>query len=235
MWDHLEDEIVGAYRIGLIDQIVARYGKHGLYTATLFKFKTGLLDKLASGIELGRSFISLKYQKKHASLALIWRGIGEFCVRHPQYKLLFGPVSITDAYHKLSKDLMVYYFREHSFDDEIAPLVRARNPPRTSHKLSGISIKDIGQAINSNNAISAIVSSLEDDDKGIPVLLRHYLKLNGTLLSFNVDPAFSDVIDGLILVDLTKTDAKILQRYMGKEGYAGFMDHHRTKEPAAIV
>ena len=115
-----------------------------------------------------------------------------------------------------------------------SPPSYAPKPARTSHKLSGISIKDIGQAINSNNAISAIVSSL-GDDKGIPVLLRHYLKLNGTLLSFNVDPAFSDVIDGLILVDLTKTDAKILQRYMGKEGYAGFMDHHRTKEPAAIV
>lgn len=235
MWDHKEDEIVGAYRIGLIDQIVERYGKQGLYTATLFKFKTGFLDKLSSGIELGRSFICLKYQKKHASLALIWRGIGEFCVRHPKYKLLFGPVSITDAYHKLSKDLMVHYFREHSFDDEMASLVRAKKPPKATQKARGISIKDIGKAITSDNAISAVVSGFEDDEKGIPVLLKHYLKLNGTLLSFNVDPAFSDVIDGLILVDLTKTDAKILQRYMGKDGYTEFITHHPKSEPTIAI
>ncbi|MGB0414188.1 MAG: lysophospholipid acyltransferase family protein [Coraliomargarita sp.] len=235
MWDHKEDEIVGAYRIGLIDQIVERYGKQGLYTATLFKFKTGFLDKLSSGIELGRSFICLKYQKKHASLALIWRGIGEFCVRHPKYKLLFGPVSITDAYHKLSKDLMVHYFREHSFDDEMASLVRAKKPPKATQKARGISIKDIGKAITSDNAISAVVSGFEDDEKGIPVLLKHYLKLNGTLLSFNVDPAFSDVIDGLILVDLTKTDPKILQRYMGKDGYTEFINHHPKSEPTIAI
>ena len=77
-------------------------------------------------------------------------------------------------------------------------------------------------------AVSAIVSSIEKDKKGIPVLLRHYLKLNGSLLSFNVDHAFSDVVDGLILVDLLKTDSKILERYMGKEGYYSFLQYHTT-------
>ncbi|MFW5874206.1 MAG: lysophospholipid acyltransferase family protein [Verrucomicrobiota bacterium] len=229
MWDRRTEEVVGAYRIGLVDRIVDQFGPEGLYTNTLFRFKPGFLEKLGPAIELGRSFICIQYQRKHASLALIWRGIGEFIVRFPKYKTLFGPVSITNAYHSISKDLMVHFFQKHNFDVELSRLVKARNPPRTTRRLSGISIKNIGQAINSVDAVSAIVSGFEDDEKGIPILLRHYLKLNGTLLSFNVDPAFSDVIDGLILVDLTKADPRILERYMGKDGYRSFVELHEME------
>lgn len=70
------------------------------------------------------------------------------------------------------------------------------------------------------------LDDLEDDLKGIPVLLKHYLKLGGKLLGFNVDPGFSDVLDGLILVDPTQTDPRILQRYMGKQGTEAFLRHH---------
>ncbi len=227
MWNRAEREIVGAYRIGLADQIVKEYGKQGLYTSTLFRYRSRFLDKLGPAIELGRSFICIKYQKKHASLALIWRGIGEYIARHPQYRTLFGPVSITDAYNNISKDLMVHFFREHSFDDEMSQYVRPRKPPKAFKMLKGVSLKHIGESIKSVDSVSAIVSGFEDDHKGVPILLRHYLKLNGVLLSFNVDPAFSDVIDGLILVDLCKTDPKVLQRYLGKEGYTDFADYHR--------
>lgn len=226
IWDCHHENIVGAYRIGMVDKIIGELGKEGLYTATLFKFRRDLLRRMGPSLELGRSFITLNYQKKHASLALLWRGIGEFIVRNPHYKTLFGPVSITNSYDKLSKDLMVHYLREHNFDAELSMLVQARKPLKTKKTVRGISIKDIGESLDSLGAVSAIVSSIEQDNKGIPVLLRHYLKLNGTLLSFNVDRAFSDVVDGLIFVDLLKTDAKMLERYLGKEGYQSFLQYH---------
>lgn len=226
MWNTVEQEIVGAYRLGLADEIVRDKGKSGLYTATLFKYRTEFLQRLGPAVELGRSFIGLKYQRKRGSLAMIWRGIGEFIKLRPEYKTLFGPVSITDAYHRISKDLMVHFFREHSFDDEMAQLVKPRKPPKAPKMMRGISLKSIGESINSVDAVSAIISGFEDDEKGIPILLKHYLKLNGVLLSFNVDPDFSDVLDGLILVDLTKSDPKLLQRYFGKECYADIAKYH---------
>ncbi|WPJ95416.1 lysophospholipid acyltransferase family protein [Coraliomargarita algicola] len=234
MWNRVEREIVGAYRIGLADEIVREFGKQGLYTSTLFRYRSQFLQRLGPAVELGRSFICIKYQKRHASLALIWRGIGEFIVRHPQYRTLFGPVSITDAYNSISKDLMVHFFREHNFDDEMSQFVKPRKSPKSFKMLKGVSLKHIGESIRSVDSVSAIVSGFEADQKGVPILLRHYLKLNGVLLSFNVDPAFSDVIDGLILVDLCKTDPKVLQRYLGKEGYATFTDFH-AKEGSAEV
>lgn len=64
--------------------------------------------------------------------------------------------------------------------------------------------------------------------------LRHYLKLGGRLLGFNLDPDFSDVIDGLIVVDLTRTEPRLLERYLGKDEAAQFMRHHDTLTGATL-
>ncbi len=226
MWDLGAEKLVGAYRIGLTDEILAERGPKGLYTSTLFRFKPGFLRRLGPAMELGRSFVALEYQKKHASLSLIWRGIGEFVVRHPRYKTLFGPVSITAEYNSISKHLMVHFLREHKLDPEMARFVRAKKPPHARRSVGGVSIESLGSSMLSIDAVSAVVSGFEKDRKGVPILLRHYLKLNGTLLSFNVDPAFSDVIDGLILVDLLRADRKLIQRYLGMEGSASFYEYH---------
>jgi hypothetical protein len=45
--------------------------------------------------------------------------------------------------------------------------------------------------------VSFLIYANEKDGKGVPVLLKHYLKLNGKLLSFSIAEAFSGVVDGL--------------------------------------
>ena len=66
--------------------------------------------------------------------------------------------------------------------------------------------------------LASLVAEMEGDARGIPVLLRQYLRLGGRLLAFNVDPAFSNVLDALLYVDLATTERPLLERYMGKEG-----------------
>jgi hypothetical protein len=46
------------------------------------------------------------------------------------------------------------------------------------------------------------------------------------LLGFNVDRKFSDVLDGLVVVDLRHTERAVLERYMGREGVAAFRRCH---------
>jgi hypothetical protein len=70
------------------------------------------------------------------------------------------------------------------------------------------------------------VAEIESDGKGVPVLLRQYLKLNARLLGFNVDPAFGGVLDGLMMVDLMDVAPDMLARYMGKAGARAFLAHH---------
>jgi hypothetical protein len=88
--------------------------------------------------------------------------------------------------------------------------------------------KSIGVSAHTIEEISAFIADIEPDAKGVPVLLRHYLKLGGKLLGFNLDPNFGDALDGFILVDLAQTDPRTLERHLGKEGAAHFLAYHRA-------
>ena len=89
VWDAQAGSIVGAYRMGLADEILASHGKHGLYTQSLFKYGSRVLRTMNPSIELGRSFVRAEYQRGFAPLMLLWRGIGRFCA-FPRYAILFG-------------------------------------------------------------------------------------------------------------------------------------------------
>ena len=65
------------------------------------------------------------------SLPLLWRGIGRYVVRFPKYHLLFGPVSINPEYGQASKELILSYLKNNRSADDLLPLVRAKNPPRS--------------------------------------------------------------------------------------------------------
>ena len=77
--------------------------------------------------------------------------------------------------------------------------------------------------------MSAVVADIEFQKRDVPVLLRHYLNLGGQLLAFNIDRNFSDAMDGLIVVDLLRTDRKTLQRYMGVDGTSALLAHHLSR------
>ena len=47
--------------------------------------------------------------------------------------------------------------------------------------------------------------------------------LGGELVAFHVDRRFANALDGLIVVELRKTDTRMLERYMGKDGAAQFL------------
>lgn len=229
MWDQKAKAVVGAYRMGLTDEILEEYGRKGLYTSTLFRYKPGFLSQLSPAIELGRSFIVSEYQRKHASLALIWRGIGRFLVLNPRYQRLFGPVSISHEYTRISKDLMVQFLKRNNYDVALASLVRAKHPPRRG-RIRPSERRSLASSVRKVDDISALVSEVEKDQKGIPILLRHYLKMNGRILAFNVDYSFGQCLDGLIVVDLLKSDRRLLKAYLTEEGLQSFLDFHANRE-----
>ena len=228
IWNRETSEVVGAYRMGLTDGILSGIGKKGLYTTTLFKLKDEFLEELNPAIELGRSFVRPEYQRKHATLSLLWKGIGTFVGRNPQYSRLFGPVSITAEYSSISKDLMVQFLKENKFHPSFSKLVKARHPHRFK-RLRALFHESMRESSDSLDDVSAMISEIEFDQKGVPILLKHYLKLNGVMLSFNRDPKFCDVVDGLILVDLEQTDSQVLKRYIGESAWKMFNDYQQKR------
>jgi putative hemolysin len=227
VWNREEQELVGAYRLGLTDEILPRSGRSGLYTTTLFRFKKGVLERLDPAIELGRSFVVANYQRKPLSLGLLWKGIGTFVARNPRYCRLLGPVSISKDYQSLSKKMMVTYLRTHNLDPELASQVRPLHPMR-SRFWGLVDRSSFCRSVRDVEEVSALVSEIEAESVGVPVLWRQYLKLNATVLSFNVDPAFNDSLDGLVLVDLRRTEPHVLRKYMGEVGAAQFLAYHEA-------
>lgn len=218
LWDQENKCVIGAYRMGLTDKILAEYGLKGLYNSQFFNFSTSTLSVLKQGMEMGRAFIIPDYQRRPLGLATLWEGIGQFMVRNPQYRYLYGTVSISREYTNLSRALIVSYLEAHEMDRDNAIGVKAIcKPKKVRLRKAESQILPLG-IVDSQN-LSTLIADIEEDGKGIPILLRQYLKLNGKMLSFSLDKDFCDVLDCLILVDMYKAPERSLKRYFGKEGY----------------
>ena len=226
LWSPNEEAIVGAYRMARVDRVLEEHGISGLYTATLYKFKPGFLKRLGGSVELGRSFIVKRHQKQRHSLMLLWCGICAFITRNTQYHTLFGPVSMSQNYTSLSKQLLVWFFKRSHRHPILSRLVRAHRPFEEDETLSNQK-KLISDCIKSVDDVSALMSEFEQDGKGVPVLFKQYLKMNALLLSFSVDDSFSNVLDGLVVADLRTASPRILRRYFGDEGLQRFLEFHR--------
>jgi len=215
IWDDTKSCVVGGYRLGRIADILARFGRKGLYTHSLFRMSGRLTQALRPALELGRSFVRPEAQRSYSPLLLLWRGIGAYVARQPDKYLLVGPVSVSNDYHPRSQDLLVRFLRHHRLEANLAREIRARHHFRPAREplLSRADLDSLDLT-----SVSDLIAQLERDGKGVPVLLRQYLKLGGRILGFNVDPAFSQVVDCLLMVDLRQVEPDLLEKYLGQDG-----------------
>lgn len=201
LWDTKAEQIVGGYRLGMGAEIMAKYSKQGFYVSSLFKFKKQFNDIFLKTIELGRSFIVPEYQQKTLPLYLIWSALLQWILKNPQYRYLIGPVSISNAYSKVSRCLMVKFIRKYFYNDELANLVSPKKAfkPRFKKNLTD-SLVDVMHA--DLKKLEAVIGDVEESAMRVPVLLKKYIKQNAKIIGFNVDPNFNDALDGLIILDI---------------------------------
>ncbi len=226
LWNKQNKELAGAYRAGDTDAILRRYGIKGLYTHTVFRYDERLFRKIGSALELGRSFVRTEYQRQYAPLLVLWKGIAHFVARHPQTPVLFGAVSISNEYNRTSREMIVRYFEQREDGREFAGLIHPRTPFRAP-RLRRWDCRAVAGALHDLDELAESISDVESDGKGVPILIKQYTKVGGKLVGFNLDRKFSDVVDGLVVVDLRQTDRAILERYMGKESYSAFRRFHK--------
>ena len=163
-------------------------------------------------MELGRSFVAPAYQKQYGPLLLLWKGILRYVMLYPGHSKLFGAVSISSDFTPESRRLVVEYLHRQSRNHPLRKLVKPRNPFRPKPHLED-ELDRVSGLIDSLDGLSGLVNDLESAERGIPVLLRQYAKMGGLVLAFNVDENFSNVLDGLIVVDLNLSEAGFLRRY----------------------
>ncbi|WP_158967356.1 lysophospholipid acyltransferase family protein [Paraglaciecola sp. L3A3] len=213
LWDRDDLEIVGAYRFGAAKKIITEKTVTGLYSSSLFDYSPEMEKYFEHGLELGRSFVQPKYWGKR-SLDYLWFGIGAFLQRHPNYRYLFGAVSLSDHYPKAAKDLLVQFYT--LYFQQQNPCAQARMPyilPKDyEHCFTGDDYKA---------DFTKLKHLLSNMGMAVPTLYKQYTETyeDGGVhfVDFNIDPSFNHCVDGLVIADLNTLKAKKRARYMPQE------------------
>lgn len=211
LWDEEELEIVGAYRFIPTAPQLASKGLEGIYSNSLFHYDRDMTPILEQGIELGRSFIQPAYWGKRG-LDYLWLGIGAYLAKYPQYRYLFGPVSISGGMPVAARDLLIAFYRLYFAPDHAMAQSRQPYPASLPQILAQFAGDDYQQDLL---LLKSLLSNL---GCSIPTLYKQYTELcepgGVQFIDFGTDPAFNHCIDGLVLVDLTRLKPARYQRYI---------------------
>ncbi|PIW45400.1 MAG: GNAT family N-acetyltransferase [Zetaproteobacteria bacterium CG12_big_fil_rev_8_21_14_0_65_54_13] len=213
LWDEAEMEIVGAYRL----RDTRNPDDSDLYTGTLFDFQPAMTPIMQQGLELGRSFVQPRYWGKR-SLDYLWFGIGAFLRRNPDYRYLFGPVSISDSYPAAARDMLIYFY-SHWFGGD----TRAATA-RLPYHLSSTTMAEMQQTfpgVEYKRDYITLKSRMRHLGCTVPTLLKQYGELcepgGVRFVDFNIDPDFCNCVDGLVVVDLQRLKAAKRKRYIDSD------------------
>jgi putative hemolysin len=201
LWDHTNQAIAGAYRVGRGAEIMEFYGKHGFYTHTLFKFKEEFNAYLKLSVELGRSFVCVGYQRQRLPLFLLWEGIIQLLSDFKETKYIIGPVSMSNDYQALSKELVIEFIQKNYGDESLAKMVK----PRLKIKVSNNQVDKEALILPAGAEIrkfDKLLAEIEPMGKTMPILYKKYLAQNAKILAFNRDRKFNDAIDAFMILDI---------------------------------
>jgi len=216
LWDPEQLEIAGAYRLGDSARLCQDKGQDALYTSSLFRFGEGMQPVLAQGLELGRSFVQPRYQNRQ-SLDYLWLGIGAFLRRYPDFRYLFGPVSISRLYGNAAIARIVYYYSLYHGNDALE--IAGRTPYLLAPEHQQQIIAEFsGQDRDADFRV--LRDYLAEHGLPVPILYKHYAEVaepeGVSFAAFNIDHDFGDCVDGLIVVDLDKLKPRKRKRYLGQ-------------------
>lgn len=208
LWDTDDLEIAGAYRFGDVKALMA--SGLPIYSSTLFDYQASMQPYFAQGLELGRSFVQEKYWGKR-SLDYLWLGLGAFLSKHPEYRYLFGPVTLSAQLPSLAIELITAFYM-HFFPD---------NDKLANAKMAYISQTTVFKSFHTSEykqGLLILKEKLKHMNVSLPTLYKQYAEVTeqgGTrFCGFNIDPDFQNCIDGLVMVDLMQLRPKKRLRYM---------------------
>ncbi|QMU30480.1 lysophospholipid acyltransferase family protein [Adhaeribacter radiodurans] len=142
------------------------------------------------------------------------KGFSTYLAGKLSYQYILGPVSISNYFSQVSKALMVNFITQYFFDAELAQYIKPRKKFR--YRLANHYPETLLQKnVQNLHSLDDLIAEIEPKHIGIPILLKQYLKQNARIIGFNIDPKFSNALDGLMVMrisDLPAATACMLER-----------------------
>lgn len=206
VWNPEKHEIIGGYRYILgTDVQMDEHGHPLLATSHMFEFSDRFLkEHLPQTIELGRSFVSLEYQSTRAgskaifALDNLWDGLGALTVIMPSVKYFFGKMTMYPSYHRLGRDMILYFLKKHFADkDNLIFPTQPLQLENDEQMLADLFCKD--DFHEDYKILNAEVRKL---GYNIPPLVNAYMNLSPTMRLFGtaINDGFGDVEETGILI-----------------------------------
>lgn len=206
VWDPEAEEILGGYRYILGDEVeFDSEGKPILATAHMFDFSPKFLKEyLPTTIELGRSFVTLEYQSSRAgakglfALDNLWDGLGALTVVKPNVKYFFGKMTMYPSYHRLGRDMILYFLKKHFSDKD--GLITPTHPLKIEADEN--LLKQMFQYDTFKEDYKVLNTEVRKLGYNIPPLVNAYMSLSPTMRMFGtaINYGFGDVEETGILI-----------------------------------
>ena len=206
VWDPQDREIVGGYRFIEGNRVhFATDGTPLLSTTEIFRFTDKFIKEyLPQTIELGRSFVQIKYQSSRNgvfSLDNLWDGLGGLVTVNKDWmRYFFGKVTMYPSFNKEARDTLLYYVSSYHTDPDhrLQPL----NPLQAVTPLE--KLQALFNGLDLEEAYKAASKRIRELGENIPPLFNSYIKLSPKMRSFGtcVNPHFGDVEEPGILIKM---------------------------------
>jgi len=198
LWSISNQEIAGAYRIGVGSELMARpEGARSFYSDSLFHFQEGLTPYLPKAMELGRTIILPQYQRDVTTLKLLMSGILTSIGRIPGMEYTLGPASISNSIPYFYKSLIVHFMLKNCSAPDAASMVKPGHPFQPD--FLRVNPDSLLAPCHSLDDLDRLILALSDGKYRLPVLLRKYVSFGARVVGFNVDPDFSNSLDAFVL------------------------------------
>ena len=96
------------------------------------------------------------------------------------------------------------------YDKKLAALVSPRKAFRP--KIKSVDTRLLAENLRGEfDALESLIETIEPAHFKVPVLFRQYLRQNAKFIAFNVDPNFSNCLDGLMILDIAELPASTIE------------------------
>lgn len=202
VWDPQAKEILGGYRYLICDSPDQKH----LSTEHYFNFSDKFRNEfLPYTIELGRSFVQPRYQRKRSiksiyALDNLWDGLGALIVQNPEIKYFFGKVTMYTDYNPEARSMLIYFLQKYFPDsDNLVTPIQAAPIDIDTARMEEIFI---GGDYSADHKI--LVRELRALGEFVPPLINSYMNLSPTMRVFDtvINSDFGKVEETGILITI---------------------------------